>query len=202
MREGNGGGGHCGAGLRPEIGAQYTRAFSGVAQSTPTRGRAAMSLIADFRAGTSHKLQKACKTSESGAVPPARDRSIRKKVIGHSLRAGSRLCGRGSSLGNADGTLALLQQQAHERGAGLVGPPLVQQGNNLLTQISGIGKTRKLKALQRVLGSRKKELPRRLVRTGAHNGLHYGNTTRNNNTVVVSHEYQRITSCGNLWKTL
>jgi hypothetical protein len=42
---------------------------------------------------------------------------------------------------------------------------MIKQSQNLLADIGGVRKTRQFKALQRILGSREKELPRGLGRT-------------------------------------
>jgi hypothetical protein len=51
---------------------------------------------------------------------------------------------------------------------------MIKQGRNLRADIGGVRKTRQFKALQRILGSREKELPRGLGRTSGPVNLRNG----------------------------
>ena len=109
--------------------------------------------------------------------------SIRKNIIGHRMRRGTRhgigreVGARGKQalaqgvLGSAGGPFALLDQPAREHGAGVLFHPLIEQRANLLAEIGGMGKTRKFVALERIPRSREKKLPRRLGWGTGHDSL-------------------------------
>lgn len=118
------------------------------------------------RAASEH--QKSRKTSGSGAVYGLRDGSIRKKIIGHAMRAVAARYASGNGFRQAGGAFALLQKPAREHGSGGFLHPLIDQGNNLLAEIGGVRKAREFVALQRIFGSGKKELPGWLGRASGH----------------------------------
>jgi hypothetical protein len=128
--------------------------------STPVGCVAERSVVAIFRAGAIKKLPITCKSSEWARIFGQWDCSIRKKIIGHGMRCGAAGFATGTQIRLARGAFALLQKQARECRVGVVVHPLVKQSRNLLADIGGVRKARQLKALQRILGSREKELPR------------------------------------------
>lgn len=170
---------------------------------TPGRGFVGKEFIADFRAGAGEQLQKTHTASAFPSIYVLRGRSIRKKIIGHTL------CVRRAFLAVCDGrrdvrgAFTLLEQQPRDRGVGLIGQPLVHQRADLLTQIGGVRQTGQFKTLERILRSGQQKIPRWLVSAAGHGGLQirYGNGRRNNNAVIECQEYATITTCGNLWKT-
>ena len=143
-------------------------AFARPPRSTPL-GSEADQVIGDiFRANATNKLQKTCKTSGWAAVCALRGVSIRKKIIGHRMRDGIAGFASGKQVRLARGAFAFLQKETRKSCVRVVVHPLIKQGRNLLADIGGMRKTRELKALQRILGSREKKLPRGLGRTSGH----------------------------------
>jgi hypothetical protein len=126
------------------------------------------SVVAIFGAGAIQKLPIACKNSGLADVFVLRGSSIRKKIIGHRVRDGVAGFASGKQVRLARGAFAFLQKETRKSCVRVVVHPLIKQGSNLLTDIGGMRKTRQLKALQRILGSREKELPRGLGRTSRH----------------------------------
>jgi hypothetical protein len=121
-----------------------------------------------FRAGAIKRLPITCKNSGWAGIFCQWDRSIRKKIIGHRMRCGAVGFATGTQVRLARGAFAFLQKQARECCVGVVIHPLIKQSRDLLADIGGVRKARQLKALQRILGSREKELPRGLGRTSGH----------------------------------
>jgi hypothetical protein len=136
--------------------------------STPVGRVVERNVGAIFRGGAINRLPIACKNSGWPRIFCQWDRSIRKKVIGHRMRCGAAGIATGTQVRFARGAFTLLQKQTREGRVGVVVHPLIEQSPNLLADISGMGQTRQLKALQRILGSREKELPRGLGRTSGH----------------------------------
>jgi len=126
------------------------------------------SVVAIFGAGAIQKLPITFKKSGLAGVFGLRDHSIRKKIIGHGMRDGIAGFACGKQVRLARGAFAFLQEEARKSCVRVVVHPLIKQGRNFLADIGGMGKTRQLKALQRILGSREKELPRGLGRTSGH----------------------------------
>jgi hypothetical protein len=126
------------------------------------------SVVAIFRAGAIQKLPIACKNSGWTSIFSARHGSIRKKVIGHGMRSRVTRFAIETQVRPARGPFAFLQKETGKSCVRVVVHPLVKQGRNLLADIGGMGKTRQFKALQRILGSGKKKLPRGLGRTSGH----------------------------------
>ncbi len=101
-----------------------------------------------------------------------RARSIREKIIGHSMRGlascfagsrslvvGRRLLARRVSRG---GMLALLHQPARQHGGGVFLQPGIQQLSDLFAEIGRVTQAGKLITLQGIARGRQQELPRRL----------------------------------------
>ncbi len=101
-----------------------------------------------------------------------RARSIREKIIGHSMRGlascfgGSRALVVGRRLlacrVSRGGMLALLHQPARQHGRGVFLEPGIQQLSNLLAEIGRVAQAGKLVTLQGIARGRQQELPRRL----------------------------------------
>lgn len=141
----------------------------GHAPLNATLGRVGVrSVVAIFGAGAIQKLPITFKKSGLAGVFGLRNHSIRKKVIGHRMRDGIAGFASGKQVRLARGAFAFLQKETRESCVRVVVHPLIKQSRNLLADIGGMGKTRQLKALQRILGSREKELPRGLGRTCGH----------------------------------
>jgi hypothetical protein len=181
--------------------ARRTSAVAGDPPCTQRRGTVTRNFIAPSRAEAGHRFQNDCQTSASASPAVLRDRSIRKEIMGLTLH--TRIVFRASADGDGDagGAFALLQKQARDGGIGLVRQPLIEQRANLLAEIGGVGQARQLKALQRVLRSRKQELPGWLKRPGGQRALQCaGIASVNNNKVIQRQEYLSLIDCGNLWK--
>src|SRR5579859_7088128 len=87
-------------------------------------------------------------------------RSIREKIIGHSmLGLAARVAVDARFLRRQR---ALAHQPARQQGGGILLQPGIQQLRDLLAEIGGVIETRKFVALQRIAGCRKQELPGRL----------------------------------------
>ncbi len=101
-----------------------------------------------------------------------RARSIREKIIGHSMRGlasclgGSRPLVVGRRLlacrVSRGGVLALLHQPARQHGRGVFFQPGVEQLRDLLAEIGRVAQAGKLVTLQGIARGRQQELPRRL----------------------------------------
>jgi hypothetical protein len=156
--------------------ARLGSAFARAPLSTPVGRVVERSVIASFRAGAIKRLPIACKNSGWAGIFCQWDRSIRKKIIGHRMRNGVAGVASGRQIRIACGAFAFLQKQAREGRVGVIVHPLVKQSSNLLADISGMGQTRQLKTLQRILGSREQELPRGLGRASGHMNLRNGDT--------------------------
>src|SRR5580704_4628758 len=154
--------------LALERGTRAGSAFARAPLGTPVGRVVGQSVVAIFRAGAIKKLPITCKNSGRTRIFGQWDGSIRKKIIGHRMRYGVAGFAIGTQVRFARGAFTLLQKQAREGCVGVIVHPLIKQSSNLLADISGMGQTRQLKALQRVLGSREKELPRGLGRTSGH----------------------------------
>ena len=131
-------------------------------------------VVTIFLAGAIKKLPIACKNSGLTGIFSLRDGSIRKKVIGHRMRGRAARFAIETQIRLSRGAFPLLQEQTREGCVGVVVHPLIKQSRDLLADIGGVRKTRQFKALQRILGSRQKELPRGLGRTSGHVYLRIG----------------------------
>ena len=154
--------------LTLEKAARAGSAFARVPLGTPLGRVGERSVVAIFGAGAIQKLPIACKKSGLAGVFGLRDHSIRKKIIGHRMHDGVAGFASGKQVRLARGAFAFLQKETRKSCVRVVVHPLIKQGRNLLADIGGMGKTRQFKALQRILGSREKELPRGLGRTSGH----------------------------------
>ena len=143
-------------------------AFARAPLDTPSGRVGVRSVVAIFGAGAIQKLPIAFKNSGLVGVFGLRDHSIRKKIIGHRMRDGIAGFASGKQVCLTRRAFAFLQKETRKSCVRVVVHPLIKQGRNLLADIGGMGKTRQFKALQRILGSREKELPRGLGRTSGH----------------------------------
>jgi hypothetical protein len=154
--------------LALERAARAGSAFARAPLGTPSGRVGVRSVVAIFGAGAIQKLPITFEKSGLAGVFGLRDHSIRKKIIGHRMRDGVAGFASGNQIRLARGAFAFLQKETRKSCVRVVVHPLIKQGRNFLADIGGMGKTRQLKALQRILGSRKKELPRGLGRTNGH----------------------------------
>lgn len=99
--------------------------------------------------------------------------SIRKNIIGRTLRAGVVRFGAQKGVRDVAGAFALLQEETSHCGVALIRHPLVHQGVDFLAEIRGVGEARKLEALQGICRRREEEVPRRFSRVVGHNYLRY-----------------------------
>lgn len=107
--------------------------------------------------------------------------SIRQKIIGHRMAVGGN--GGGGrfrlrvSLGfggrRAYALQALLDQPARNHGVGVLVEPLVEEGRDLLSEISRMAEAGEFVGMQGIAGSGEKEIPRRLSMLGGHGRLQY-----------------------------
>jgi hypothetical protein len=160
MRYGNGGEIHLCEAAALKRAARAGTAFARAPQSTPVGRIVGRSIVAIFRAGAIKKLPITNKDSGWTRIFGLRGDSIRKKIIGHRMRDGVAGFASGTQIRLARGAFALLQKQTRKCRVGVVVHPLIKQSRNLLADIGGVKETRQFKALQRILGSREKELPR------------------------------------------
>ena len=110
-------------------------------------------------------------TSRRAAICGWRNRSIRKKVIGHSMSGSQRGLAGGSGLRHLRRALALLHQPARQHGGGILLEPLVEKRADFLPEIGGMAEAREFIALQRGARSRENEFPRGLRLLAVHKGL-------------------------------
>jgi hypothetical protein len=110
-------------------------------------------------------------TSSGASVCGRRDRSIRKKIIGHTMSASGEGFSRGHVLLPLLRAFPLPHQPAGHHSCGILLHPKVEKRANLLAEIGGMAETREFIALQRISRSREKKLPRRLGLAVAHAGL-------------------------------
>lgn len=143
-------------------------AFARRARGTPLGHDARLGAGGIFIALATNKVQKSRETSGSSPVCGLRGGSIRKKIIGHSVRSVVARIDSGKRFRQAGGAFALLQKPARQHGRGGFLQPLIHQGRYLLAEIGGVRQTREFVALQGVFGSGKKELPGRLRGTCGH----------------------------------
>ena len=121
-----------------------------------------------FSSAAVNKRQNPYKTSEGAAVYGLRGGSIRKKIIGHGMRAFSAQIACRKHVRRPDGPFALLEKPARQHGGGVLLHPLIQQRANFLAEIRRVSQTGQFKALQGVSRSGKKELPGWLRRACGH----------------------------------
>lgn len=148
--------------------ARGASAFAWAPRSTRLGSAASQGVGGIFRSSAAYKLQHPCKTSGWTPVYGLRGGSIRKKVIGHGMRAIVAGLSLRKHVGLPRRSFSQLNQQARQHGCGVLVDPLVNQGRDLLAEIGGVRQTRQFKTLQGVPRSRKQELPRWLGRAGGH----------------------------------
>ena len=102
--------------------------------------------------------QKMVITSRWATICGRRTRSIRKKIIGHSMPASRRRFARGRGI-HLRRALGLLHQRASQHGRGILLKPLAEKRGDLFPEISGMAEAREFIALQGGARGREKELP-------------------------------------------
>lgn len=178
MRKGNGGATQEWEKLARESRARVGWAFARASGSTPLGKDSKLGVCDIFSGKTTTIPQKERKTSDCAANYGPWCASIRKKIIGHRMRPVAAGFRGGKRLWGSRGTLPLLHKPARQHGSGVFFQPLIQHGGNFLAEIGGMRKSGQFKALQRVPGSGKKELPWRLRGTGDHE-------TSNKETILI-----------------
>ena len=154
--------------LTRETSARAGSAFVRASWSTRPGNELRQSGRGIFGARVANNLQRPCNSSKRPTVNGLQGCTIRKKVIGHRMRAILAGFGGGKYVRGSGGSFTLLQEPACEHGGGIFLHPLVKQGTDFLPDVGGVRKTGELKALQRILGSREKKLPRGLDGTSGH----------------------------------
>jgi hypothetical protein len=110
-------------------------------------------------------------TSSGASVCGRRERSIRKNIIGHGMSGFPERFSSGNLLLRLLRAFLLLHQPARQQGRGTFFNPQVEQRANFLAEIGGMVEPREFKALQRVVRSGEKKLPRGLGLVAVHAGL-------------------------------
>jgi len=186
--------------------AKFSERILGSGQYTPFRPAGRRSSLGKITNIRQPQRRNAGETSSAVAGTRRADQSIRQKVMGRSVpvaRSRGRFARFRFRLGCAHAALALLDQPARDHRIGILVQILVEQGSNLLAQIRRVPKPGQLIALQRVLRSGQKELPRRLGALAVHVSLQYvgSNVLRQYNTarnsMITSH--RRVHG---LWKSV
>ena len=157
--------------LGRNTGASASRLPAGATLATPpgpidhgfVRGKAAGKLLMERR--------KMAFTSSGASVCGRRERSIRKNIIGHGMSVFPERFSSGNLLLRLLRALPLLHQPARQHGRGTFFNPQVEQRANFLAEIGGMVEPREFKALQRVVRSGEKKLPRGLSFAVVHAGL-------------------------------
>ena len=154
--------------LARKFSARAAGAFARAPRSTPLSSEANQSIGDIFTSRTTNNLRKPCKTSRWAACCALRSGSIRKKIIGHGMRAIVPGFHVGKYVWRAAGSFPLLEKPARQHGGGVLLHPLINQRGNFLAEIGRMSQAGQFKALQGVPRSRKQELPRWLSRAGGH----------------------------------
>src|SRR5208282_3839162 len=148
--------------------ARVVGAFARAPRNTRSGSETNESVGGIFSSAAVNKRQNPYKTSEGAAVYGLRGGSIRKKIIGHGMRAFSAQIACRKHVRRPDGPFALLEKPARQHGGGVLLHPLIEQRANFLAEVGRVGQTGQFKALQGVSRSGKKELPGWLRRACGH----------------------------------
>src|SRR5271169_4336847 len=148
--------------------ARAAGAFARAQRSTPSASGAKQSISGMFSSKAANKLQNTYKTSGRATIYGLRGGSIRKKIIGHGMRAFVVQFARGKHVRRPGGAFSLFEKPARQHGGGVFLHPLINQRANFLAEIGGVRETRQFKTLQGIPRSREQELPRRLSRASGH----------------------------------
>lgn len=171
--------------------------------SAPPRPMAQSVPCGESGAGLSSKTRKINLTSCGAGAWRRRSRPIRKNIIGHEMAPGAvapmkQFLDYGR-FRNARQPLALLNQQARDHGARGFIDPLIEQRANLFAQIGGMTETGEFIALERVAGSREKELPWGLG-LGTGHGRLLKELVERNSLVIHVNGTQRVLAVENCGK--
>jgi hypothetical protein len=148
--------------------ARTVGAFARAPRSTRSESETNESVGGILSSTAANKLQNPYKTSEGAAVYGLRGGSIRKKIIGHGMRAFVAQISGTKHIRRPGCPLALVEKPARQHGGGVLLHPLIQQSANFLAEIGRVGQTGQFKTLQGVSRSGKKELPGWLRRACGH----------------------------------
>jgi len=110
-------------------------------------------------------------TSSGASVCGWRERSIRKNIIGHGMSVFPERFSSGNLLLRLLRAFPLLHQPARQHGRGTFFNPKVEKRADFLAEIGGVIEPREFKALQRIVRSGEKKLPRGLGLVAVHAGL-------------------------------
>lgn len=166
-------------GFAPRNSAASNGGISPVPRRTRLSHEGMVLIAVKTRARAAHRHREIYKTSRTTSISGLGSGSIRKNIIGRTLRAGVIRFGARKGVRQVAGALAFLQKQPGHRGAGLIGQPLVHQSGDFLAKIRGIGEPGKFVGLQRILGGREQEVPRWFRRVCGHIHLHHYHSTYN-----------------------
>jgi len=125
-------------------------AFAGAPPSTLSGSEARRRIGDKFRARATNQLEKTCKTSGRAAVYGLGGGSIRKKIIGHRMCSIPSGFGGRKHVGHPRRAFALFKKPACQHRGGIFLHPLIDQRDNFLAEIGGVGEARQFKTLQGV----------------------------------------------------
>jgi len=168
MTNGDCGGTQMWEALTGNLAARAVGAFARAPRSTRSGSETNESVGGIFSSATVNKQQNPYKTSEGAAVYGLRGGSIRKKIIGHGMRAFVTQIAGSKHVRQPGGPFALLEKPTRQHGGGVLLHPLIEQRANFLAEVGRVGQTGQFKTLQGVSRSGKKELPGWLCRAGGH----------------------------------
>jgi hypothetical protein len=135
-------------------------------RDTPVNDRANRSVSGKSCPGNPTEPGENGTLSRRAASYGRRNRSIRENIIGHRMRAASRIAGLCFAclrhVLNPQRAFALLHQPSREHGGGVFVQPGIEQLANLLAEIRSVTQPRQFVALERIFRSRQKKLPWRL----------------------------------------
>jgi len=129
------------------------------AQGIPPGTLAVNNVRAKNKNQSKNWTRRAGESSGMTARCAGRSGTIRQNIIGHGMTVGASRLPIGRIFHGENGTLSLLDQPAGEHGRRIFLEPLIQQFTNLLAEIGGVGKTRKLIGLQGIARGREKKFP-------------------------------------------
>jgi hypothetical protein len=134
--------------------------FARAPRSAPLGSAASQGVGNIFSSIAAYKLQHPCKNLRMAAVYGLRGGPIRKKILGHGMRAIIAGFAGGKHVRGPRGAVTLFHKPARQHGGGVLLHPLIEQGGDFLAEIGGVREARQLKTLQGVPRSGEKELPR------------------------------------------
>lgn len=128
--------------LTTESGSSTKISFRRRPLDTPVRRVADRNIFVIFGAGAINRLLKSSKSSGLAGVFGLRDSSIRKKIIGHTVKCRATRFALGKQLGPVRRVLTFFKQKTGEGCVRVVIHPLINQSGYFLADIGGVRKTR------------------------------------------------------------